>query len=174
MFGYQIGLAGEISNAIPSVPGDESIGKKPEDLHVTPTPTNQWSSTQPNNTISTPQYSNPVYGEYHAPPNNNPRWVPATSAPLAPTYQHLLHSNQSVPQSHHSGLIFVDPAMGGGGLPTAVAGDTEEPISDDQAPLPHPIDWDLYQQMLTFDPSFEVYMGGPTNRQFLYDRGDID
>lgn len=49
----------------------------------------------------------------------------------------------------------MDPGMSGG-IPTAQGTGTEQV-------LPH-IDWDAYQQMMQFDPNFELYMNGPNDR----------
>lgn len=79
----------------------------------------------------------------------------------------VTQSTHAHPQHAHShvGLGFVDTGMEGNGNPIAVNAGAG-PGAEDQAPLPQ-IDWDVYQQMLQFDPNFEVYMSGPSDRHFL-------
>ncbi|KAI5852496.1 hypothetical protein DFP73DRAFT_602296 [Morchella snyderi] len=195
MFGYQTGVTGELSHPIPEA--SDTIDEKLEEIHGVSTPKGPWDNVESSSAVATPQYNNAVYGGYHTLQGNTPRWIPTTNISLVPTYQQLLHTSQPVtqppplphplplphtlphPQSQsqehhqtHSGLIFVDPGIGGAGLPTSVEENPQGSLPDQQSPMPHQINWDVYQQVLTFDPNFEVYMGGPSHRRFLYDRGE--
>lgn len=167
MFGYQIGLAGESTNPIS---GGES--ENSQEQHITPTPANPWTtSAQQNQPVALAhpgQFGG--YSEFHQPQSHTTtlRWLPSVSA-APPQHQavppEMVHPGH--PPNTHGGIMFVDPAMPGGGVPTAQGAGAG---AEDQV-LPQ-IDWDAYQQMMQFDPSFELYMNGPNDRHCRND--DLD
>lgn len=161
MFGYQIGLAGESTNPIISM-GEES--EKSYDSHITPTPTNPWSvaASQPVSLSHPGQFG--AYSDFHQPQSHTTtlRWLPSVST-APPQHQsvppEMVHPGN--PPNTHGGLMFMDPAMPGGSVSTAAA--AQQGAGADDQVLPQ-IDWDAYQQMMQFDPSFELYMNGPNDQ----------
>lgn len=164
MFGYQIGLAGESTNPASSSTGNES--EKSHDSQITPTPSNPWNTAGSQNqpiALSHPgQFGG--YSDFHQPQSHTTtlRWLPSVPA-VPPQHQsvppEMVHPGH--PPNTHAGLMFVDPGMPGGGVPTATA--TAQGAGADEQVLPQ-IDWDAYQQMMQFDPSFELYMNGPNDQ----------
>lgn len=160
MFGYQIGLVSEFTNPLSSA---EEGSEKSHDSHITPTPANPWSTGSQNQPVS---LSHPGqfegYSDIHQPQSQTTtlRWLPSVPAAL-PQHQsvppEMVHPGH--PPHTHAGLMFVDPGMPGGGVPTAAA----QGAGTDEQVLPQ-IDWDAYQQIMQFDPSFELYMNGPNDQ----------
>lgn len=157
MFGYQIGLAGESTDPII---GTEDESEKSHDSHITPTPANQWNtaSSQPVALSHPSQFGG--YSDFHQPRSHTTtlRWLPSVST--APPQHQSVPPEMVHPPNNHAGMMFVDPVMSGGGVTTTA--ETQGAGADDQA-LPQ-IDWDAYQQMMQFDPSFELYMNGPNDQ----------
>lgn len=171
MFGYQIGLVGDSVNPIQKSIQEEE--EKQEDVHATPTPTptptlapaSPWMTTA--TTRAATPLSQPIslthanqfggYSDFQQPQHTAPsRWLPTTLPPHPSHQPEMVHQGQlGHTLNTHAGLIFMDPGMSGG-IPTAQGTGTEQV-------LPH-IDWDAYQQMMQFDPNFELYMNGPNDR----------